>query len=139
LAQITLGGLLLGFTVYLWRDFQNQFSKDQVISIGGAIHVMAPPGTPMPPTVRALSAWVSAGDCVWATSIDERTRGGNTIEAVLHGIGPAWGPNMVKLTPGTPNTDNSAPDMKVDVVISVTDGTDTGHLAAAGVPIQRTW
>jgi hypothetical protein len=114
----------------VWRNFENWSSPEQVIPLLGVIRVAATAQATLPPDVRAVTAWVSFGPCVWVTPVDERNRTGNTIEATLHGVGPAWGPG--------PWTEE--PDVEVDVVIALTDGSGRkAHLRAQRVPIVRAW
>jgi len=121
--SITVDGVDVVLTSYLWRDFQPTSPPDGK-GLAVSVHVGITDGSPIPSTITADAVWVVYGGQVWAASLEEVSLASpmpSYYEAVARD-GPKWGPAVA-----------------VDVIARVHDSKGaTWLLRAASQTINRT-
>jgi hypothetical protein len=116
--SIVVDGRALTLRASLWRDFM-PISPPDGRPLAAVLQVQPADGTPVSPSIRATAVYVVLGGDVWtAAALEERPRS-ETAPAyeVVARDGPKWGP-----------------DVNVDVVVRLTDGSRSWLLRA---PEQR--
>ena len=107
----------------LWRDFM-PISPPDGKPLAAALRVQPSSGTNVPPSLRATAVYVVLGDDMWtAEPLEERSRTETApaYEFVARG-GPKWGP-----------------DVNVDVIVRLTDGSRSWLLRAPEQRISATF
>lgn len=121
--SIVVDGRTLTLRANLWRDFM-PISPPDGQPLAAVLQVQPATGTTVPASLHATAVFVVLGGDAWtASALEERPRSETApaYEVVARG-GPKWGP-----------------DVNVDVVVRLTDGSRSWLLRAPGQRISGTF
>lgn len=121
--SVNAGNVTLSLSTSLWRDFMPPTPQDGRPLVA-VVRVQTADRSPVPTSIRATQLWVVFGDSVWsATPREERPRGDTEPDyEIVAREGPKWGP-----------------DVRVDVIVRLTDGARVWHVRASEQRIDATF